>query len=141
MRKFISILLTSLATLTILFSTALAHHHHQEWVHVGVDIYENLDCCEHADGDHTSDYDSNCVFEKEYITASSLDDIQLAAAEQQPFANPFLLFFINDNQLKKYDELSFDIAYRAYVFPNIPSFITFSKGLRAPPTISSYSLV
>lgn len=146
MKKIISITITSLATLIILLSATLAHHHHQEWVHLVMDTCNMTNCdldqsithC-HDLPDH-SDFDKDCVFEKDYVSASSYD-IKFGGLEKQIFHNPFLLYCINDNQLKKISEAEKKLIYKQYKLPYIPTYVASSVGLRAPPTSLLSSLI
>lgn len=147
MKKKISILLTSLATLIILFSATIAHHHHHHgWVHVVMDFCSMTDCevdhgSQHChDLDHQESYDQDCVFEKEYVSASS-EDLKLGNIEKYHIFNSFLLFYINDNRLKKFNNEEAEIIYKSYVLPYVASYISFSKGLRSPPQLSFSILV
>lgn len=146
MKKIISITITSLATLIILLSATLAHHHHQEWVHLVMDTCNMTNCdldqsithC-HDLPDH-SDFDKDCVFEKDYVSACSYD-IKFGGLEKQIFHNPFLLYCINDNQLKKFNEAEKKLIYKQYKLPYIPTYVASSVGLRAPPTSLLSSLI
>lgn len=135
MIRFIAIIFNSLALLTILSSTGLAHHHHKEWVHLVIDISDRADCCTHDDTHPTHEDQpySDCVLDKPYCSTSQ-HDVTLTKAITVLFTVPFFHFY-HAHQLYEHNNSFLTNKYRTYIFPDIPDYVSFSKGLRAPPTL------
>lgn len=140
MKKYLSISLTSVATLIILLSAVIPHHHHGERVCIIMDLCDVLDGFDSAHENHGGnddiEDDKTCVFEKEYLTSSPHDDLvfKIGANDDQPSLSHFLLFYINENRLKKYiSRFGSQVNYEEYIDPHGFSFLEFCKGLRSPP--------
>lgn len=133
MIRHIAILFSSLALLTILSSAGLAHHHHKEWVHLVVDMSANSACCTQSNTQpvHEDEPYSDCVLDKPYCSTSQ-HDATLAKVVKTLFAVPFLPFY-QELQQHELDDSILINKYRTYIFPDIPTYVSFSKSLRAPP--------
>lgn len=133
MIRFIAIAFSTLALLTILSSAGLAHHHHKEWVHMVVNMADDADCCTQPNthSEHEGEPYADCVLDKPYCSTSQ-PDLILTKIIKDLFSVPFFHFY-TVHQLYETDDSIRTDKYRTYIFPDIPDYVSFSKGLRAPP--------